>query len=616
MERAARLHEQGLLSDQEFAELKQQLLQGNPPPPPKQQEQQPAAGKQGTTVPEPDQGPDPRIAALLVAGTAAFAAARLRGGTRTPTAGSLPNTASATSGAGLPRRRDVIGTPREALSEFIHEADKPTGQMPAPGPGDPMYALYQSLAEYRQNFWDATGWTPFGKVIHHAIEQWIFDKFPGIFEEFERNLPENLRAIWNEDNSDLHLSKLRLAWDFVYEALRGWGILPRQPQSMRGPAGQLAREALLAWMMVIDILFGSEFVISPDVLNDSDFEDILRALGLTEKEIAAFGNLTREQKLAVLQMLLDGWTGQLHPYKDYNLPVIEREPAPSGPSPRPGTNDPTTSAPSRQSPSQTYPSSPSTTTPPTPRERGPGTESPSDEPGTTTGQPGELPPRHTPDLPNPPTGYYWKPDGAGGYTLYPKPDRNGEWIPDTPLPEASPGYTWEYQNGTWAMVPAPYDVDPNGRPSPLKPVPSWLPTPPDGYYWNLQPGTNSNYQLAPSNPSSPAPMPSQKPDAPAGYMWADTGNGMELIQVPLKPPNPDRNPMAPPLPPRDTAPSNPSTSGTSPGTGTKPPPGAPVPAPGQQPGKPQPDKPQAPGQSKPVPDKPGLGGHGPGSGGG
>ncbi len=70
LERAARLHEQGLLSDQEFADLKQRLL--NPPAIPPQRPQP------GTPVSTDTGRGDNRVPALLLTGLTAFLSAGLR----------------------------------------------------------------------------------------------------------------------------------------------------------------------------------------------------------------------------------------------------------------------------------------------------------------------------------------------------------------------------------------------------------------------------------------------------------------------------------------------------------------------------------------------------------
>nr|WP_228542535.1 SHOCT domain-containing protein [Nocardia sp. XZ_19_369] len=78
LERAAKLHEQGVLSDQEFADLKQRILHGNPPPlPPESSPPSPATPPhdENESGPQPQKrGTDGRISFLLITATAAFLA--------------------------------------------------------------------------------------------------------------------------------------------------------------------------------------------------------------------------------------------------------------------------------------------------------------------------------------------------------------------------------------------------------------------------------------------------------------------------------------------------------------------------------------------------------------
>ncbi|MEV6563039.1 SHOCT domain-containing protein [Nocardia sp. NPDC051756] len=78
LERAAKLHEQGLLSDQEFTDLKQRLLNGTLTPPQPPAPEQPAPPDRTTSADSNRGGSDRRIPALLLAGLTAFQAAGLR----------------------------------------------------------------------------------------------------------------------------------------------------------------------------------------------------------------------------------------------------------------------------------------------------------------------------------------------------------------------------------------------------------------------------------------------------------------------------------------------------------------------------------------------------------
>ncbi|MBP2858497.1 hypothetical protein J8657_12880, partial [Dickeya oryzae] len=58
-----------------------------------------------------------------------------------------------------------------------------------------------------------------GKVIvHHAVEQQVLKRYPGLFSTSEMHSLPNLRGIPKEINSDVHLSKIRMEWNRFYKA--------------------------------------------------------------------------------------------------------------------------------------------------------------------------------------------------------------------------------------------------------------------------------------------------------------------------------------------------------------------------------------------------------------
>ena len=57
-----------------------------------------------------------------------------------------------------------------------------------------------------------------GKVIvHHAVEQQVQRRYPGLVSDSELHSLENLRGIPKEKNNDLHLSKIRKEWNRFYK---------------------------------------------------------------------------------------------------------------------------------------------------------------------------------------------------------------------------------------------------------------------------------------------------------------------------------------------------------------------------------------------------------------
>ncbi len=53
-------------------------------------------------------------------------------------------------------------------------------------------------------------------VVHHAVEQQVLKRYPGVVSEGEMNSLENLRGIPKDVNSQLHLSAIRREWNQFY----------------------------------------------------------------------------------------------------------------------------------------------------------------------------------------------------------------------------------------------------------------------------------------------------------------------------------------------------------------------------------------------------------------
>lgn len=63
-------------------------------------------------------------------------------------------------------------------------------------------------------------------VVHHAVEQQVLKKWPGLFDkEFMHSL-ENLRGIPKELNNTLHLSTIRKEWNRFYDLYKNLGVTP------------------------------------------------------------------------------------------------------------------------------------------------------------------------------------------------------------------------------------------------------------------------------------------------------------------------------------------------------------------------------------------------------
>lgn len=70
--------------------------------------------------------------------------------------------------------------------------------------------------DYRATFFDANPGLQGQVIVHHAVEQQVLTRYPGIVTEAEMYSLENLRGIPNELNSDLHLSQIRREWNQFY----------------------------------------------------------------------------------------------------------------------------------------------------------------------------------------------------------------------------------------------------------------------------------------------------------------------------------------------------------------------------------------------------------------
>ncbi|WP_208636416.1 hypothetical protein [Mesorhizobium helmanticense] len=72
--------------------------------------------------------------------------------------------------------------------------------------------------DYRKTFFDANpSLNKSDYVVHHGVEQAVFDKYPGLFTEQELNSIENLRGIRKEFDINLHLKVIRNEWDSFYK---------------------------------------------------------------------------------------------------------------------------------------------------------------------------------------------------------------------------------------------------------------------------------------------------------------------------------------------------------------------------------------------------------------
>jgi hypothetical protein len=101
-------------------------------------------------------------------------------------------------------------------------------------------------SNYRKTFFAANPSLTGQVKVHHAVEQQVLNRFPGVVTKSEMNSLNNLRGIPNHLNSSLHLRQIRAEWDRFYRAFDANGTQPTKAQLL-----QKATE--------IDSKFGSQF---------------------------------------------------------------------------------------------------------------------------------------------------------------------------------------------------------------------------------------------------------------------------------------------------------------------------------------------------------------------
>ena len=97
--------------------------------------------------------------------------------------------------------------------------------------------------DYRGTFFAANPDLQGQVIVHHAVEQQVLTRYPGLVSTTEVHSLENLRGIPTELNSDIHLSKIRREWNEFYR---------KTPSP--------TKEMLLQKATEIDKKFGSQFI--------------------------------------------------------------------------------------------------------------------------------------------------------------------------------------------------------------------------------------------------------------------------------------------------------------------------------------------------------------------
>ncbi len=400
----------------------------------------------------------------------------------------------------------------------------PVDKFPLPEEGEPLYEEYLKQKEYRQNYWIDTGIPPYGKQIHHAVEQEIWEILDGVFDASEKNKTWNLRGIWGSDADALHQSSLRIVWNMIYRRLRLLGILPPLSDGktkLSGPDAQRAREALIFWAMVVDLLFGLRMYPHPSIVDDPDFLRFLYELGLTPEQVAALADLIKNEKYPdiqkILAWLLAQWNGKSNPFRKF-MPSVRPTMPRYSPTVKPDGNDPRywdedddevwereyRRIPDRQNADYVKVGSSSGA-------RGARTAPPSRQ---LPAVPSEAPPVPAPEIAPSPLPVELP---STGNEADPGQPAQPEW-----QPRQQPGSLPEQQ-------PEPRPQENPAPPEPPRPV---LPGEPDGYGWYSN--GNGGFKLMPLNPGNPYTYPDlhDLPDPPLGQGWIFDGQYMQMIPLP------------------------------------------------------------------------------------
>lgn len=104
--------------------------------------------------------------------------------------------------------------------------------------------------DYRTTFFDSYGWELESEIgqVHHAVEQQVLTRYPGVITESEMHSLENLRGIpVGPDGVQLHQKEIRNAWEAFYKS---WDDADRVP----------TKEDLLSFAKTLDDEFGRDFV--------------------------------------------------------------------------------------------------------------------------------------------------------------------------------------------------------------------------------------------------------------------------------------------------------------------------------------------------------------------
>ncbi|MCL2089614.1 MAG: hypothetical protein FWH11_00050 [Micrococcales bacterium] len=98
-------------------------------------------------------------------------------------------------------------------------------------PGEPAQFGTSTSTNYQQTWANAhPEYSDRGVVVHHAVEQQVLKKYPGVVSESEIHSLDNLRGIPREVNREVHLQEVRRVWNSFYSRMEELGRAPTQQE--------------------------------------------------------------------------------------------------------------------------------------------------------------------------------------------------------------------------------------------------------------------------------------------------------------------------------------------------------------------------------------------------
>jgi hypothetical protein len=138
--------------------------------------------------------------------------------------------ASATAKRTLDRLEEIVSRVRKACGTALRARLSVTTAASAAGlpctkpPGDkvptrkPATVGTSTTSQYQVTYFKAHPELKNKVWVHHAVEQGVLKRYPGLFSKSELHSLENLRGIPNDVNAEVHLSKIRTLWNQFYRA--------------------------------------------------------------------------------------------------------------------------------------------------------------------------------------------------------------------------------------------------------------------------------------------------------------------------------------------------------------------------------------------------------------